>query len=267
MKYFKIMTLMLIAAMLVSCEKVIDIDLEQAESQIVIEAELKAGSNPFEVKISKSKPYFEENETEFVSNASVSLSDENGNVIELSHTQNGLYIADVIGVINVEYTLLVNVNGREYRAKSKVNEAVQLTGLEYEFQEGFGPLEEGYAVYFKFSDPPSTQNFYRVIHKINGEEQNSGSDFIVEDDRLFNGNNVRLSLARKAFELGDTIEVSLVHINEETYEYFSALQDILGGNGGPGASAAPGNPISNWSNNALGYFAAINTNTQTIVIQ
>ncbi|MGB0934046.1 MAG: DUF4249 domain-containing protein [Lishizhenia sp.] len=267
MNILKLLTYITTVSLVFACEKVIDIDLENAEAQIVIEAELKAGNHPFEVKISKSKAYFESEESIFIEEASVILYDANDNATELVYTQNGIYSANVNALAGVDYRLKVIAEGEEYNAISKMQQAINLTGLDVEFQEGFGPLPEGHVVYFKFSDPLAVENFYRVTHSINGAMQVKGSDLIIEDDQLFNGNDVRLSLARKAFELGDTVEVNLLHIDKNVYSYFSSLQDILGGDGGPGASAAPGNPTSNWSNDALGYFAAVNISTQTVTIQ
>ena len=267
MNVLRVLSYIVTVSLVFACEKVIDIDLENAEAQIVIEAELKAGNHLFEVKISKSKAYFESEETIFIEDASVILYDENDNAIELVYTQNGIYSANVNALAEVEYRLKVMAEGVEYNANSKMQQPIDLTGLDVEFQEGFGPVPEGHVVYFKFSDPLAVENFYRVTHSVNGAMQSQGSDFIIEDDRLFNGNDVRLALARKAFELGDTIVVNLLHIDEKAYSYFTSLQDILGGAGGPGASAAPGNPTTNWSNDALGYFAAVNISTKTVTIQ
>jgi len=41
------------------------------------------------------------------------------------------------------------------------------------------------------------------------------------------------------------------------------LSNIIGGRGG----AAPGNPLSNWSNNALGYFSAYTADKGEVVVE
>jgi hypothetical protein len=55
--------------------------------------------------------------------------------------------------------------------------------------------------------------------------------------------------------LNDTVQMELDAIDRPVYDYFYTLnQSTLNGQ-----SAAPANPVSNFSNNALGYFCALLT--------
>lgn len=267
MKYFNFLSCLITACLFFSCEKVIDIDLNEEDHRIVIEAELLEGNNFFEVIISESKPYFAEGATTLVTNATVILEGDNGLGIQVPHITNGKYGIQIDAQEGVNYTLNVTHAGESYTASSKMQSKVNLTSLNSQYQEAFGPLEAGFFVYYSFQDPIAEGDFYRITHSLNGTPQTQGSDFIVENDRLTNGNHVNLNLAGKSFIVGDSVEVVLMHINKNSYNYFSSLQDIIGGGGGLGGAAAPGNPNSNWNNNALGYFSAQNCDTLSISIQ
>ena len=89
----------------------------------------------------------------------------------------------------------------------------------------------------------------------------------VLNDNRNDGNQVRTSLMMKTFQSGDLVEIELIHFDEASYNYFSTLGDIIGSSRGPNSgSAAPGNPISNWTNGALGYFSAYSADVAEIVI-
>ena len=84
------------------------------------------------------------------------------------------------------------------------------------------------------------------------------------DDENTNGNYIDIPLFIRSFEIGDTIDLSLLNIDEKSYDYLLTLNTIIG-NGQP--SAAPANPNSNFSNGALGYFAIYNGETKQIIIK
>ncbi len=65
---------------------------------------------------------------------------------------------------------------------------------------------------------------------------------------------------------GDTITVSLLSIDQATYNYFNQLNDILISDRAPTA-LSPANPTSNISNGSLGYFAAYTVDTRSIVLK
>ncbi|MFK7786921.1 MAG: DUF4249 domain-containing protein [Crocinitomicaceae bacterium] len=269
MKAIKTTTFLLLGIIfLSSCEKVIDIDLNEQDSQIVIEAELEYGSSSFEVMISRTRPYFAAGQTETISDADVRLIDASGVETNLTLISNGRYTAPYNAQIGETYTLKVLVDGTTYTAQSTMPDALPMNGLVSEYQPAFGPFTEGYAVYVNFNDPAGVENYFRIKHSWNGIEQTEGSDLTVDNDQLSDGSLSLYPLAaQKSFNIGDTINVRFIQIDETTYDYFSSLQDITGGGTGPAAPAAPGNPVTNWDNNALGYFSAQNPDEAMIVIQ
>lgn len=251
---------------LISCEKVIDVELEDSEPKIVIEAVLEEGENEFEVKISKTAPYFESSPAEVIETAIVTLSFEN-NTIEIPNTGNGSYKTIISAVPNSEYRLDVIIDEVFYTAYSYLPESIPIDSAYAIYETGFGPKETGYTVYVIYSDPIGTNNYYRLTHSLNGDFQNLAADLRVLNDNNNDGSQPRIPLSFNAFEEGDIIDINLIHFDEASYDYFSSLGDIIGSNNGPNSgSAAPGNPISNWSNYALGYFSAYSKSSTRLVI-
>lgn len=257
-----------LGAILTSCEKVIDVDLNSENPQIVIEGSLQADSDNFSVRISKTSDYFEAAQSEIVSNATVVLTDEAGDEMLIAYEGEGMYQTALTPVVNSTYTLAVDIDGERYEASSFLPATVEIIGLEVDYIAASGPIEEGYQLFTRFVDDGSRTNYYRIKHKIDGVLQNGGDDLRVYDDRLFDGGEARLPLIQKIFDEGEVLEIELIHFDEASYEYFNALTDIISQGQGPnGGTAAPGNPNSNWSNGALGYFSASSSSMQTIVVQ
>ncbi|MEZ4685949.1 MAG: DUF4249 domain-containing protein [Bacteroidia bacterium] len=257
-----------LGATLYSCEEVIDIDLNSEDPKLVIEGSLKADEERFEVKISETTDFFDAETKRRIEGAAVVLYDDTGNEWMLSGEGDGLYATDIEPREKTSYRLSVTIDGTEYLAESYLPEAVAILGLETEYQTGGGPIEAGYQMFVRFQDDASVENYYRLKISVDGVFQNSGDDLRVTDDRLFNGGRARVPVFQAVFQEGETVEVELVHFDNASFEYFNSLMDIVANQEGPnGSTAAPGNPISNWSNGALGYFSASSSGRQTIVVQ
>ena len=250
-----------------SCEKVIDLELDTAEASIVIEGKLEASATEFQLAISQTSAYFSPALPVPVDGAEVNLRDNQGNAWPMTELSNGTYLAELTPEIGQTYSLEVFVLDETYRASSSLLPAVELIAVDYEYQPGNGILGEGYVVSLLFEDDGSTKNYYQIKHSINGEDQNNADDLLLYDDNLFNGNEVSLPITGKSFNPGDTLEIHLIHMDEPSFEYLRTLSDIVGSPGGPnGAVAAPSNPLSNWTNSALGFFSCQSASTQVIVL-
>ena len=245
-----------------ACEKVIDIELNEADQTIVIEAivEDQIGSN--QVQITRSGGFYQTNDFEAVNGAEVIITDENGNSFSLEEKEPGIYQHDSLtGDYSQTYTLTVSTDGKDYAAASTVPSEVKIDSVSYEFvQTPFGT--SGYRVLINFTDPAETLDYYRVKIYKQGEK---GGEYQIFNDELFNGNPTQLGLFQTLFEKGDEVIVELIHIDEAAYDYFNALLDITS-DAGPGL-AAPANPKSNITNNALGYFSAQAVAREVFVVE
>ena len=255
----------LIILLLFGCEKVIEVDLNESNPVVVIEANLTNSPMLVEVKISKTGNYFGNEPVTKISNAGVILEDNLGGRILIDEVEEGLYKSlDINTNLGNSYKLMVEIEGKSYEATSKLNSPVSIDSLTLVYFEGFAFIDAGYNVNITFDDPAEVENYYRLKIYENGELKNEFDDLIVFDDNLFDGNKVEISARNSTFNPGDVAKIELISLDKNAYEYFKTFQEVISTNPG---SAAPANPNSNFTNGALGYFSAYSSDIKTIEIK
>jgi hypothetical protein len=263
MKYTKFLYLSLLVVLL-SCEKVIDLDVNNVEQKLVIDAEYIASESLVKVQLSKTKDVFSTEDFTFVTGAQAEIIDENGNSTSLNDLGDGNYeLTGYTPNYSTTYTLRLTYEGEVYESSDYLNTPVELNSLIAYFEEEslFGAA--GYVVYMSFIDP-SGPNFYRAVRYVNGEKLTNLGDQFVFDDGFSEGNEQIVPFFADRYEVGDSIAVEFRSYSEKTYTYVSELLDIAGESG---QSAAPANPNSTWSNGAIGNFAAYGYDLKSIVIE
>jgi hypothetical protein len=256
--------LLILTLLFSGCEKVIDVDLNDADPHIVIEGNL--GYNPYlaEVKISMTSSYFDTLPPEKVSGAIVTVSNDFGEKYIFNETQNGIYQSkDIRYKIGETYRLSVEANGEKYEASSKLNPPVNIDSIKFYYEDSFSFFDAGYYVNIYLFDPPGIKNFYRVKVSKNGLLKNSIDDLFIFDDRYVDGNSLEINLFNSSFQQNDTVTVQLISLDQGAYEYFKTFGEVVNNNPG---SAAPANPNSNISNGALGYFSTWSSDTKSFII-
>ncbi|MCD4788841.1 MAG: DUF4249 domain-containing protein [Bacteroidales bacterium] len=267
MKKIKIATLLSLLA-LTACEDVIEIDLDSIEPKLVIEAVITDQTVEQTVKLTKTGDYFEPGIYPAVSYANVIISDNLGNSETLSEVNPGIYqTTNLQGITGIVYELSVEVENMEYTAISEMPEKINIDTLSTEFFEATPRFDEGYMVKCHFTDPAGISNYYRFKVYENGVLLNSSSDFILSDDKIFNGNETQMPLRMKTFQINDTVTVELLSLNKDTYDYYNTLIESSSGPGFISGSSTPVNPVSNISNGAMGYFGVYTINSKTIIIE
>ncbi len=115
------------------CKKVIQVDLNDAAPQIVIEGEVTNGGGPFQIKISKTVNFSATNTFPPVSGALVQVRDSNNGVVYIfNETTPGIYTSNGFsGSVNHTYALSAAVAGTIYTASSTIPAAVQLDSVSF----------------------------------------------------------------------------------------------------------------------------------------
>ncbi len=257
--------LLFIISAFYSCEKKINIDLEEKDKQIAIESMLKEGTNTFNVKISRTSGYFANVSPSNINNAVITLKDQFGLLVTIPSVGNGLYETIITAVANRIYTLTLVVDGTSYIATSYLNTPINLQTLSTDFIEKTTFEDAHYVVKFNFKDPINIDNYYRIQHYRESVFQDEATDLIVFSDDNADGNDYSIVLNDNTFQSGENIMIELVHIDKKAYHFYYSLIEIVTGGAGAGI-AAPGNPESNWSNGALGTFVAYSSDALSIVI-
>lgn len=248
-----------------SCQKVIDVDLNESSQVIVIEGSYTAQDSTVRVKVSLTSSYFNSDPSASVDNAVVSITDAGGNTTVVPSIGNGAYeLTNYIPTFDSEYTLTVSQDGVVYTAKCNLMTPVTLEPITYQFFDGFFGSEGGYAAFMNFNDPAGIENYYLAVLGLNGEVFDNIDEIFLQNDQLTDGNLIQRPLfADDFFDIGDTVFMELRTVDKVAFDYTSELQSIAGGSN----SAAPGNPTTNWDNGALGFFNAYAVSQDTVIIQ
>ncbi|MCB9189799.1 MAG: DUF4249 domain-containing protein [Flavobacteriales bacterium] len=247
-----------------SCEKVILVDLNEADRVYVIEGQITNIEDMNFIKISKSDDFYETEEFETISDATITVTDDQGNVSNFTEVSDGLYkSAGFTATSYTKYSLSVWINGEEITAETFMPGNTSIDSIPYLEGSFFG--SEGFNAFLYWTDPGSERNYYKYNNwqkSIGDNAYTPDPSISITEDALFNGIGTGIPLFSRQFELGDTVIVDLMEIDEPNFKYWYALSQVTGGQ-----TAAPGNPISNLSGGTLGYFGAYNISRDTIVIE
>ncbi|WP_437918064.1 DUF4249 domain-containing protein [Sphingobacterium sp. LRF_L2] len=266
----KIYILILSFFLFASCEKEIDLELDDQSGNIVIEGNVTDEDGPYLVRITKSVAFSESNKYPALSDAVVKISDDFGQEDELTYIGNGYYSTSALqGIPGRTYTLDVMVQGEHYVASSKMPERVELLSLKQDTMKLGGEIR--YTVLPEFIDPEELGNRYLFILSVNDR---SKINIATISDNIDNGVMNKRSLMPSVDEededdeivVGDTIHVKMHCIDQTVYRYYTALSQLLD-SGGPGGGVTPSNPPSNITNGALGIFSAHTVNYMDLVIE
>lgn len=248
-----------------SCEKVIDIPLEDAERRVVIEAVLRDIPGENYVKLSKTGSVYDDSNFEKISDATVKVTDQSGTEFFFSPVigQPGTYNHPTFVVQNDNsYSLEVATGTDVFTSFSRSYYTPKLDSLTYIEQIGsfgFG-TDTTYLVFFSFVDKAGEENYYRVIPNVNGVPDGT---YYVTNDELFDGQNYTQPIFATTVEKGDTVLMELLSMDKGAYSYFFSFGNASSdGQFGP----TPGNPVSNIEGGAIGYFAVYTTDTLSLII-
>lgn len=269
LKQIKYIAILLVGSIVMSaCEKVIDVKLDNAESQLVIEGNITDQQGPQLIKISKSVPYTENNTYPPVSAAVVIVTDNNNRSWTFSETAPGIYtVPSMKGETGSIYTLKVTVNNVVYTASSTMPAPVGIDFLDVKVFN-FGDDDQKQAqVHYK--DPAGIANQYRFIMKVNGIQS---KQVYAENDRLTDGNDVPSVLFfsgnnddQDQLRTGDVVDIEMQSIDKDVFLYWYTLSQQS--SNGPSGGTTPGNPPSNINNKALGYFSAHTVSKKQLTVQ
>lgn len=256
MKKARFIWTILSALLIVSCEKVIDVDLNDGNQQVVIEGFVTKGETVHTVKITKTLNFDESLAFPTVDNAVVVISDNAGNSETLSLVAPGTYkTSNLLGVEGRTYTITVSVEGKTYTAQSTMPTEVVLNGLDV-IVIPFG-LDTIRAVIPNRIDEAGIANYYQYDFFVNGEQDKG---VYLQDDQFSDGVQNQQPLFGGELLPNDTVRVIMYCIDKPVYKYLFSID------ANTGSTAAPANPDSNFGKSCLGYFSARTQKEQSVVI-
>lgn len=248
------------------CQKVINVDLNNAAPRIVIEGLITDRHGSYTLTISKSGSYFNQPELQTVSGAIATITDDLNNTDTLKESAPGIYYTTKLrGLPGRTYNLKMIAEDVVYEGSSTMMSHVNIDSLKLfkssvqRFDFGGNPNETHYEIHCFFKDPPE-KNFYRI--KVFKNDSINTQNYRLYDDQYTNGEFTELRVSGAS--AGNTYRIELLSLDKSTYGYFRTLEDLLNTN--PFFGSTPANPNTNLTNGALGYFGACAISSRTIVV-
>lgn len=247
------------ALFLFSCEKVIDVKLNDGDAKYVIEGAVTDEGGLARVKISQTRSFSASNDIQPVSGATVLISDGEEE-IELAENAGGLYEGELIGEPGKTYKLTVHIDGEIFTALSTMPEPVPVQQVYISRYDMMG--DNTRQVNVVINDPAERTNSYRFVQFVNGAKIRN---FYSRNDELTNGREMTVTLFEHDTEInpGDVVRVEMHSIDANIYKYWYSLSQSATGETD---SASPANPETNISGGALGYFSAHAVTEKTITV-
>lgn len=239
-----------------SCEEVVDVELQESDPRLVIEASIiwdkNTNGNYQIISLTTTSPYFDD-EIPPATDALVKVQSQSGEIYEFTEVDPGIYISTNFSPeLNKEYQLTIQYNNEVYTASETMVPVVELQNVEQSINGGFSGDDIELKAYYQ--DPAEARNFY--LFKFFFDDLS----LQIYDDEFTNGNRTFAYFSDEDLEIGDQVNFTIQGISERFYEYLYILSSQAGENNGGPFQTQPttvrGNIVNetNPENFAFGYF-------------
>lgn len=244
-----------------SCEEKIDINLDQGTSQLTVDAWITDKPGSQIIKLTKTADYFENAPSPAATGATVTITDDSGNVFSfLDNNGDGNYTwlpgaADTLARVGHKYTLDVFYNGEHYVSETVMQPAVVMDSLTQKKEiNGLG-TDSVIRAEFWARDNYGREDFYWIRTYRNGSFNNKPSGILTAWESAFgNGDGFYFIVPYRQgindfdnpFVPGDVVKVEIYGINMASYNFLNQAQSQMI-NGGLFATP-PYNVITNIKN-------------------
>lgn len=252
-----------------SCEEVVDIDLNESEPRLVVEASIiwKKDSigNTQIINLTTTTPFFDSVSSP-AENAMVEVSASSGEIFKFNEVYPGIYLtSDFLPELNKEYILTIQYDNEIYTATERMMPVVDIEEVEQTINGGFSGEDIELKAFY--TDPVEINNFY--LFKFFFEDVS----IQIYDDEFTDGNRTFAYFSNEDLKIGDQVDFEIQGISERFYEYLFILSSQAGENNGGPFQTQPttvrGNLINetNSGNFAFGYFRLSQSNQLNYTIQ
>jgi len=273
MKITKYIALIVTTLFFISCEEVIDVDLNTAPPRLVVDAAInwQKGTTGADQKIILSTTTgFYSNVIPKVSGATVSVkSSANLNYLFTEVPNTGEYKCETFKpILGETYTLTVIYKGETYSATETMQSVSAIESVTQKNNGGFSGKDFEIQVYFK---DPIEKNFYMV--KFFPDIYKAPSYSIIRDE-FTNGNLKNWLFSDPDLKQGNIIAITHYGVSESYYNYMNKIISISSSSGGGSPFQTPpatvrGNIVNqkNIDNYALGFFSLSEIDVLNYTIQ
>jgi len=257
-------SILIVVVTFYSCTDVIDVTVSSEEPRLVVEASLDwekgTAGNEQEIKLSMSKPYFDDTSSDIVVGANVQVTNlDTGAVFVFEDQNDGTYtINNFVPITYNEYQLDISVAGEQYTAREILIPVVDINEITQSTENGFNSDALELNIYF--NDPPDEDNYYLFKFQEVG-------DLLPEleeiTDEFTNGNEMSIFYEKddddEKFEVGDTVLIEFYGTSERYNNFMRLLIEQSESSGDPFSTtpvAIKGNclNLTNPDKKVFGYF-------------
>jgi hypothetical protein len=269
---FKTLLFSVIVATFLSCEDVVDVNLDTSNPKLVIEADIKwqkgTSGNLQTIKLSMSSSYYE-SQIKVASNAVVTITDATTTYNFIENAGTGDYVCTNFNpVVNQNYTLTVVYQGQTYISSDKLYETPTIDSVEQSVLPGFG--QDNVQVKFFYQDNGLENNSYLISFK------NSTAllpEYGIVEDTFFQGNQMFGLYVSEDLKPSNALFMSVQGVSKRYANYMTKLLNIAGSSSGSPFSTAPATLRGNITNQTnpddfpFGYFNLSEIDSRTYTIQ
>lgn len=226
-------TIVLAAIIFPSCEKVIDLEVPDGRTQLVVDSWYTDEDTTHYVKLSTTAPYFENSPVPRVSEALVTLHTfvdgilENSVVLPEDPAKPGFYLFPAPAEVGKGYQLEIDAPGL-IKVKSDIQVVRPVPPiLQLDWQESTPDFQDStkkYQVLITTFETPGLGDNYRWFTWVDGVYQNAPSDITISNDDWVDGSFIAgLDVTNKLYRLGEVVRISQSSISSNAYQYLSLL--------------------------------------------
>ena len=262
-----------------SCEKVVQVDVPEGETLLVVDAWINDKPGSQTVRLTTTAPVFNGQNTPVAIGATVSLKDlTNGKIYNFSEvTGTGNYVftpvaTDTLSVVGHQYSLAISYKGNSYNSLSTLNRTTKIDTIGYDRVTDIGSTTvKGYLAWLFGKDQPNGKDYYWIKSYKNGVFYNQSNAInVCEDGGGGNGTdglcfippNAYLNVipGDKLLQLNDVYTVEIHSLNKDSYEYMIQLSTQLNNSQAGLFAVTPENlrtninPVNSTAPRALGWF-------------
>ena len=263
-----------LCVLLLACEDIINPDIPEAPSILVIDAFLDNTDTMQSIRITLSQSYFDNSPLSGVAGASVIVKNSSGVVLDFAETSDGIYqwdpkVGGPLAVIGDSLNLMVAVGENQLSATSIMNRVPDIDSVTFRFEEEDLFLPDSYFAEFWSRDPLGAGDTYWIKAYKNGEFLNQPNEINIAFDAGFSESGnvdglIFIPPIRDAvnpfeqdendkflspYEDGDSLYVEIHSINKEAFYFLNEMRIQTDRPGGFAELFAT--PLSNVSTNII----------------
>ncbi len=249
-QYFNYFCIILFSSVLIlSCDEVINPELEKADPVLVIDAWLNNAPGSQQITLTRSQPYFESSLPTGVSGALVRVTDQNNKTYAFTEINPGVYQwtpvgTEAFGEVGFVYKLNVQIGSEIFTSEAKMGRAPEIDSITF-FVEPAGQFFDSlYQAQFWAIDPQEPNDAYWIKAFKNGTQLSKPSEIVTAYDAGFskggNFNGVEFIFPIRAainpfdedkdgnlkspYVVGDSVYVQIQSVTEAAFNFLNEVR-------------------------------------------